>query len=282
MTDTILLIDDEEMILDSLSAILFKDGYQVDCAKSGDEALEILRQKQYDLIITDIRMPGINGLEMVEHLKTFKPNQKILVITGYGSLETAVKAQHRGVSDYLIKPIDIKSLKNSIRRALRPAEETQVPDAKHLEKKLKDWMDYFSLISDFTSSLNASLDVREIIDATLDRLRKIAETEFSSLYLFSKVIYDLYYLKNLDEIPVLSAGTGISTSLSEAGQWISEPRLFSSRSGAAAGTGDPARIPSHTARARDNIRQAFLMPAVVKDRIGGIVDVCSTRDNRFS
>jgi len=282
MTDTILLIDDEEMILDSLSAILFKDGYQVDCAKSGDEALEILRQKQYDLIITDIRMPGINGLEMVEHLKTFKPNQKILVITGYGSLETAVKAQHRGVSDYLIKPIDIKSLKNSIRRALRPAEETQVPDAKHLDKKLKDWMDYFSLISDFTSSLNASLDVREIIDATLDRLRKIAETEFSSLYLFSKVIYDLYYLKNIDEIPVLSAGTGISTSLSEAGQWISEPQLFSVRNSAAAEQGDPQRMLVYQAMARDNIRQAFLMPVVVKDRIVGIVDVCSTRDNPFS
>jgi PAS domain S-box-containing protein len=282
MTDTILLIDDEEMILDSLSAILLKDGYQVDCAKSGDEALDILKQRPYDLIITDIRMPGINGLEMVEQLKTFKPHQKILVITGYGSLETAVKAQHRGVSDYLIKPIDIKSLKNSIRRALRPAEETQAPEAKHLDKKLKDWMDYFSLISDFTASLNASLDVREIIDATLDRLRKIAETEFTSLYLFSKVIYDLYYLKNLDETPVLSAGTGISTSLSEAGQWISEPQLFSARSSAAAEQGDPQRMLVYQAMARDNIRQAFLMPVVVKDRIVGIVDVCSTRDDPFS
>lgn len=282
MTETILLVDDEEMILDSLSAILLKDGYQVDCAKSGDEALDILKQKQFDLIITDIRMPGINGLEMVEHLKILKPNQKILVITGYGSLETAVKAQHRGVSDYLIKPIDIKSLKNSIRRALRSAEETLTPDAKHLEKKLNDWMEYFSLISDFTSSLNASLDVREIIDATLDRLRKIAETEFSSLYLFSNVIYELYYLKNIDEIPVLSAGTGISTSLAEAGQWISEPLLFSTWKDSEGEQGDPQRTLVYQAMARNGIHHAFLMPVIVKDKIVGIVDVSTTRDNPFT
>jgi PAS domain S-box-containing protein len=281
MAETILLIDDEEMILDSLSAILLKDGYQVDCAKSGKEALDILRQRQYDLIITDIRMPGISGLEMVENIQTFKPDQKILVITGYGSLETAVKAQHRGVSDYLIKPIDVKSLKNSIRRALRPVEEAQAPEAKHLDKKLKDWMEYFSLISDFTSSLNASLDVREIIDATLDRLRKIAETEFSSLYLFSKVIYDLYYLKNINEIPVLSAGTGICVSLAEAGQWISEPLRFSSQDGSVA-DGDPQRTLVYQAMARDGIRHAFLIPVVVKDRIIGIADVCTTRDIPFS
>jgi PAS domain S-box-containing protein len=282
MAETILLIDDEEMILDSLSAILLKDGYQVDCAKSGNEALEILRHRQYDLIITDIRMPGISGLEMVENLKTFKPDQKILVITGYGSLETAVKAQHRGVSDYLIKPIDVKSLKNSIRRALKPMEEAQAPEARHLDKKLKDWMEYFSLISDFTSSLNASLDVREIIDATLDRLRKIAETEFSSLYLFSKVIYDLYYLKNIDEIPVLSAGTGICVSLAESAQWISEPILFSAHDGSVAEEGDPQRTLIYQAMARDGIRQAFLIPVIVKGRIVGIADVCTTRDNSFS
>ncbi len=282
MAETILLVDDEEMILDSLSAILLKDGYQVDCAKNGNEALDILRQKQYDLIITDIRMPGISGLEMVENLKTFKPDQKILVITGYGSLETAVKAQHRGVSDYLIKPIDIKSLKNSIRRALKPAEETQPPDAKHLDKKLQNWMEYFSLISDFTSSLNASLDVREIIDATLDRLRKIAETEFSSLYIFSKVIYELYYLKNRDEMPALSAGTGISSSLAEAGQWISEPLRFSAQTGTGAEQSEPQRMLVYQAMARDGIREAFLMPVVVKDRIVGIVDVCTTRDHPFT
>src|SRR3972149_6894129 len=183
MTDTILLIDDEEMILDSLSAILLKAGYQVDGEKSGDEALDILKQRQYDLIITDIRMPGINGLEMVEQLKTFKPHQKILVITGYGSLETAVKAQHRGVSDYLIKPIDIKSLKNSIRRALRPAEETQVPDAKHLDKKLKDWMDYFLLFFHLFRILLQALMPRWMYERSLMRRSTVFERSLKPNFL---------------------------------------------------------------------------------------------------
>ena len=73
MSETILLVDDEEMILDSLSAILSKEGYAVDCARSGDEALNILKEKRYDLVITDIRMPGISGLDMVERVRGFTP-----------------------------------------------------------------------------------------------------------------------------------------------------------------------------------------------------------------
>lgn len=282
MSETILLVDDEEMILDSLSAILSKEGYAVDCARSGDEALNILKEKRYDLVITDIRMPGISGLEMVERVRGFTPQPKVMVITGYGSLETAVKAQHRGVCDYLIKPIDIKGLKKAIRRALSQAPEAQGPEPKRLDRKLKDWMEYFSLVSDFTASLNASLDLREVIDVTIDRLKKISETDRSSLFIFPKAVSELYYLKNREQMPVLSAGNGISLSLAGTAEWISEPLCITAGSASGDTQPDPRRTVVEQAMAREGVVQAVIMPLVVKGKTVGIVDVCSAKESPFT
>jgi|GEM_PF-2427930 len=283
MPDTILLVDDEDMILDSLSAILVNEGYQVDCAHDGNEALDILKQKQYDLVITDIRMPGMDGMEMVERLRSIAPRPKIMVITGYGSLDTAVKAQHRGVCDYMIKPIDIQGLKTSIHRALYPEEKVNVSETKPLENKLRDSIEYVSLLSEFTDSLNASLDVGEIMDITLDRLKKIAETDVASLFLFSPVVCELYYLKNIDEMPVLSAGKGISASLGEAARSMTGPVLVSASDEEAPGTGEgSAQSLIRQAMAGDKIRHTIVMPIVVKDRVIGLADVCVFRDQSFS
>ena len=283
MPETILLVDDEEMILDSLSAILEKEGYQVACARDGGEALALLKQKSFDLVITDVRMPGMSGLEMVEQLHGLDQQPKIMVITGYGSIETAVKAQHRGVCDYLIKPINIQRLKKSIRSALQRDEKEQISGTIPLEDKLRDWMEYFSLTSEFTASLNASLDVREILDITLDRIKQIAETEFSSLYLYSRVISDLYYLKNIREMPAMSAGNGISTSLGDAVQLIAEPLLIS----AGDDKGRRNKIEAEhklirQAMDRDEVRHALILPVTIKERVVGLVDICSFREQPFS
>ncbi len=282
MPKTILLVDDEEIILDSLCSILKKDGYEVDCARSGNEALNILQTKKYSLVITDIRMPGMNGLEVVERMKTLTPTPKVMVMTGYGSRETAVKAQHHGVYDYLVKPIDIQGLKSSIRRILQSAD-TAIPAGKNrLDNKLKDWTEYLTLISDFTAALNASLDVREILDTALDRLRKIVETECSSLYLFSNVIGELYYLKKIKHLSALSAGSGISTMLGQGMECIAEALLLSLQEASEDVERDPARSPIYDAMSREGIQHGFFMPLLIKGRMIGVVDVCSSRCEPFT
>lgn len=286
MHEKILLIDDEEMILDSLSAILTREGYVVHCVRNGKDALDVLKEQSFDLVITDIRMPGMNGLEVVERVRGSLPDQKIMIITGYGSLETAVKAQHRGVCDYLIKPIDVKGLKNSIRRALKTGPDTVASGAPDLGEKLKDLTEYFTLISDFTQSLNASLDLKEVLEITLDRLKKISETDTASLYLFPRVMYELYYIKNIEDVPVLSVGNGIAPALAEAGQSINEPLSLEVGldSSATAGTsiGDPRAALIRKAMENIGVKRAFLIPINVKGRILGLADVCRKTNEPFT
>ncbi len=283
MSESILLVDDEELVLDSLSAVLKKEGYDVRCAKSGDEALSIIREKGgYDLVITDIKMDGMNGIEVAEKVRDITPETRVMVITGYGSLETAVKAQHRGVSDYLIKPINIQTLRNSVRRALKPLKGRNATEARLLDIKLKDVMEYFTLTSEFTSTLNNSFDATEIMEITIDRLKKIAETEFTSVHLFPKVINDLYYLKNIKDMPALSAGSGISSIAADAAQWITEPLVLSSEDEQAPQGQSAAYKPLYDALAAKGLRLAFIMPLIVKNRVMGVVDVCSSRVEPFS
>lgn len=280
-----MIIDDEEMILESLSAILTKEGYEVDCAKSGIEALDILTQRKYDLVITDIRMPGLNGLEVVERVKGLNPAQKIMMITGYASLETAVKAQHRGVCDYLIKPIDVKGLKGSIRRAIGEGQDNRAAGHPDLEDKLRDLSGYFTLLSDFTASLNVSLDVGEILSATLDRLKKIAESDIASIYLFPKVVNELYYLKNIDDMPSLSAGEGISRAIAEAGEGIYEPLAVSTIDDPlSSGSNHPDLRRGLILRAMEQVgaRQVFVVPIVVKKRVIGLADACRSFEQPFT
>ncbi|OGW30121.1 MAG: hypothetical protein A2X56_00415 [Nitrospirae bacterium GWC2_57_13] len=284
MPEAILLVDDEEMILDSLSAILSREGYVIDCAANGEAALVALKQKPFDLVISDVRMPGMNGLELVERIKAFLPDQKILIITGYGSLDTAVKAQHRGVCDYLIKPIDIQGLKNSIRRALdlKPAVDAPAAEVRQLDNKLKDLTQYFALISEFTASLNASLDVNEIVQATLERLTMIGETDIVSINLFPSVVHEMYYLKNIGELPPFSAGRGISIALADAGPMISEPLVVAAPDQAGGRQSDPRLTLVQTAMVRDNIIHALLLPVAAKEKIFGIIDVSLQRDEAFT
>lgn len=280
MSESILLIDDEEMILDSLRMILSQEGYAVDCARNGGEALDILKTHTYDLVITDIRMPGMSGLEVVERVKASLPDQKVMMITGYGSLETAVKAQHRGVCDYLLKPFNLQDLKRSVRRAVDAAGCDRAAPEKDLESKLQQASDYFILLADFTAALNTSLEVQELMHATLDRLRSIGETGYASLALLPDVLYRLYYLKSLCDLPELADGMGISAFVLGSGQQFFEPVQIT------AGPDPPSPDPLHTvvrhALVHEGIKHAYLLPIMVKDVFVGMVDVCSNTSEGFT
>ncbi|MCX5697472.1 MAG: response regulator [Candidatus Omnitrophica bacterium] len=111
MAKKILVIDDEELITKSLLRFLNKEGYLVTIAKSGAEAIEIVKGTDFDLIISDIRMPGIDGVETIKQIRAFleKSNKKLIpevLITGYADLEKYENAMELEVADYLNKPFD--------------------------------------------------------------------------------------------------------------------------------------------------------------------------------
>jgi two-component system NtrC family response regulator len=102
----ILVVDDEEGMCEFLQYLLEGEGYEVDVAHSGDGALDKVEDGSFDLVLADIKMPGIDGLEMLRHMREADENTVVIVMTGYSSLETAIKAIKYDASDYLTKPFD--------------------------------------------------------------------------------------------------------------------------------------------------------------------------------
>lgn len=110
MTQKILVVDDEEIIRDSLFYILEKEGYIVDKAENGKIAYEKIIANHFDLVITDIEMPMMKGTELLEKIKTLNYQTSVIMITAFGSLETAITALRNGASDYILKPVEFDEL----------------------------------------------------------------------------------------------------------------------------------------------------------------------------
>jgi two-component system response regulator PilR (NtrC family) len=114
----ILVVDDEEGMRDFLSILLQKEGHAVEAVRNGEEALRAMAQYPFDLIITDLKMPRISGLELLQRIKETDPDVGVILITAYASTETAVDAMKEGAFDYIAKPFDVEEMKEVVRGAL--------------------------------------------------------------------------------------------------------------------------------------------------------------------
>lgn len=115
----VLVVDDDASILGLVSEVLEDDGYVVMTASSGEAAIDLLKNNQYALVMSDIRLPGINGVEVLEHVKRVSPRTNVIMITSHASLDTSIDAIKHGAYDYLLKPFDDLSLiSNAAKRAI--------------------------------------------------------------------------------------------------------------------------------------------------------------------
>ncbi len=113
----VLLVDDEEQFLDVFSKRLQGRGLKVDIAVSGDEAIKRVKDKQFDTIVLDLVMPGIDGIETLKRLREENPDLQIIILTGHGTVEKGVEAMKEGAVDFLEKPVDLKKLLEKIGEA---------------------------------------------------------------------------------------------------------------------------------------------------------------------
>jgi len=117
MENTILLVDDESDIREVLSLPLCDLGYQVSEAETGDQALEIFRELQPAIVLTDIKMPGMDGIELLQKIKHENPETEVIMITGHGDMELAVRSLKSDATDFITKPINVDALEIAVQRA---------------------------------------------------------------------------------------------------------------------------------------------------------------------
>ncbi len=131
---SILIIDDEKAIRKTLSEILSYEGYKIDEAGDGEEGLKKFSEKIYDVVLCDIKMPKVDGIEFLEKSKDINPDVPIIMISGHGNIETAVEAVKKGAFDYISKPPDLNRLLITLRNALD--KQSLVTETKVLKRKV--------------------------------------------------------------------------------------------------------------------------------------------------
>ena len=114
----ILVVDDEEALRTVLSTELSSEGYEVSAASDGGEAIEMVKENDYDLVLLDIKMPNVDGFEVLKFVKGGKPDVKVIMLTGFADLKNAIESKRLGAEDFVSKPYDLVDLLTTIERVL--------------------------------------------------------------------------------------------------------------------------------------------------------------------
>lgn len=132
----ILVVDDDPMVLEIVVESIRAAGYDADSCQDGEEALTRTAASKYDVILTDMKLPGLDGLTLIKRLKAGNSDTDVIVITGYGSIENAVECMRAGALDYLIKPFTVDQIQVAVRKALEHRELKRRAQERELYKEL--------------------------------------------------------------------------------------------------------------------------------------------------
>ena len=130
----VLVIDDEQIVLDSVHKILSEENYQVDCFSSSPKGLKQAIEEDYDLVLTDIRMPEIGGMRILRDIKRSKPALPVIIITGYATVKSAVQAMQLGATNFIEKPFTPDVLINAVTVGLKAGKSTAPEEQRIINK----------------------------------------------------------------------------------------------------------------------------------------------------
>ncbi len=168
MTGSIIVVDDERSIRIGLQGLLSKEGYHVQAAGSGEEALLMLEDQSVDLVLTDLRMPGLDGVGLLKKIKEQFPTTLVMMMTAYGSEKIAVEAMKAGAHDYIVKPFDNDEVKLLVRQALEQSALRR--EVQHLHERL-----------DATFRFDSILGTGPAMQQVFDMVKKVAGTDLTVL-----------------------------------------------------------------------------------------------------
>ncbi len=220
--ETILIVDDEKNYLVVLEALLSSEGYEIMTADNGRNALHCIRNADLDLVITDVKMPGMNGMELLAECGKTKPDLPVIMMTAYGTIEMAVEAMKQNAYDYITKPFQNEQLKLTIRKALE--RHRLVRENRRLSEALSDRFRYGNIIG-------KSKPMRKIYDM----IEKVAQSKASVLITGPSgtgkelIAQAIHYGSERDKGPFISMNCGALT------ETLLESELFGHERGAFTG-----------------------------------------------
>lgn len=260
----ILVLDDEKIVLDSVSRILEEEGYQVVGCQNASDALETLKQGGFDILITDLKMPGMDGLQAMGKVHEIDPDLSIIMFTAYSTVDSAVKAMKLGAVDYIRKPFTPDQLSNLVGKAM-------LDRKSRFEKRYRE--DTFSEVSD---AIGSTLNLREVLDLIVQGVVKVMKVKGSSLSLLDKNREKLrvfaYHGLNkayVDKGPLEASRSLSETTMSGKLVWIENA------------TADP-RVQYPVEAMREGVASILSVPLLVRNKVIGALRVYTSQPRSFS
>lgn len=260
----ILVVDDEEIVLESCRRILEGQGYEAVCVLDGPEGLRLLREEDFDVVLTDLKVPDMSGLEVVEAIQEVAPGLPVIMITGYASVPTAVEAMKLWVLDYVKKPFTSEELLELVEKALSERQKQLLAQSR--EEALKD----------FQRAIHGTLNLQEVLNLITEGVVKVMECKGSTVGLMGHKRQTLRVLAayGLSDDDLSKGPIDVQRSIGEmfsTGRhvWVADV------------TTDP-RIQYPQEALREGIRSIRSVPILHRNRVTGALRVYNAEPREFS
>lgn len=271
--ERIIVIDDEKRICESLTTLLSDSGYDVEAFQNSEAASREIKKGRFDLIISDIKMPGMSGFDILRLARTVDPQALVILLTGFGSLESAIEAINKGVYDYLLKPVEYPQLELVIRRGLEKrrlgrAKSFLLTELQEKNLELQIRLDEINALYEAGQSLGSTIDLDELLDRIIYLATDVLRAKIGSIML----------LDDNREYLTIASARGLNENV------IKTTRLpiGSSIAGYVADTGQPLFIANVEADARfrrenreERYGHASLLstPLMLKKKVTGVINI---------
>lgn len=273
----VLIIDDEEIIRRRLKELLVMDAYEVFVADSGKAGLDIFKKENPEIVLVDIKMPGMDGIEVLSEVKKVSPQTEVLIITGHGGIDSAIQALRQNAFDYITKPINYDELEIAVKRALE--KQRLLIENRRMQDELKKRFFELDVLYNVSSAISYTLDYQQLLKLIIESLFKIVEYDICASILFD------VHTANITLKPVYAQSAvfvdEVKKSLIDSVSIVTGENIQKKRM-------DSYLIPSapdvkpDKERQFDELRSFFNVPFIVHDKAVGMINVSSCKENAFS
>jgi len=273
--ERILIVDDDEGICRSLMLIFETKGYETETARTGQEAIEKAQGRFFNVALLDIRLPDMEGIELLAPLKEMHPDMALILVTGYASLETAVQALNEGASAYITKPLNLDEVLANVRETLE--KQRLIKEKRQAEESLRQRNYELALLHRASQMLASTLDLDQVLTTIVGEVSLLLNVTSCSVWLIVPETYELVCRQaagSQSEIVRgwrLAPGQGIAGWVSRSGESLVVPDTRS----------DKRHFKGVEQKTGLELRSILCVPLRLKQEVIGVLEVLDREADRF-